>query len=53
MSLLDLITGSTGNQVAEQVENKFDYRPRAEGGYINKGVYILQYNKDLTISVAE
>ncbi len=23
MSLLDLITGSTGNQVAEQVENKF------------------------------
>jgi hypothetical protein len=37
----------------EQVENKFDYRPRAEGGYINKGVYILQYNKDLTISVAE
>ena len=37
----------------EQVENKFDYNKRISGGYINKGVYILKYNSDLTISNAE
>ena len=38
---------------SEQVENKFDYSKKISGGYINKGVYILQYNSDLTISNAE
>ncbi len=37
----------------EQVESKFDYEKKLTGGYINKGVFILQYNNDLTISEAE
>jgi LysM repeat protein len=43
----------TINDVAtEQVENKFYYTPKGTG-FINKGIYILQYNNDLTISIAE
>ena len=34
MSLIDLITGNTGNQVAEQAENKFG---------ISKGTNHLHY----------
>ncbi len=41
------------DSASEQVENKFDYSKKISGGYINKGVYILQYNSDLTISNAE
>jgi LysM repeat protein len=37
----------------EQVESKFDYEKKLTGGYINKGIFILQYNPDLTISEAE
>ena len=44
---------SINESVSEQVENKFDYSKRISGGYINKGVYILQYNDDLTISDAQ
>ena len=40
-------------QASDQVENRFDYRKKNSGGYVNKGVYILQYNADLTISSAE
>ncbi len=40
------------NAVAtEQIENKFDYVKTANG-QINKGVYILYYDTDLTIKVA-
>jgi LysM repeat protein len=41
------------DSASEQVENKFDYSKKISGGYVNKGVYILQYNSDLTISNAE
>lgn len=36
----------------EQVDNKFEYYKKTEGGYTNKGVYILYYDTDLTIKVA-
>lgn len=37
----------------EQVENKFSYAPNPDGGYTNKGVYILYYDTDLTIKEAK
>ena len=36
----------------EQVDNKFEYYKKQDGGYTNKGVYILYYDSDLTIKVA-
>ena len=44
----------TVNVVAtEQVDNKFYYAPSPNGGYTNKGVYILYYDTDLTIKEAK
>ena len=40
------------NQVTEQVESKFDYFKNEAGGFANKGVYILYYDADLTVKVA-
>ena len=37
----------------EQVDNKFEYYKKAEGGYTNKGIYILYYDTDLTIKEAK
>jgi len=37
---------------SEQVENKFAY-VEANGGIFNSGIYILRYDKDLTIKEAE
>lgn len=37
----------------EQVESKFYFVPDANGGYTNKGVYILYYDTDLTIKEAK
>jgi LysM repeat protein len=37
----------------EQVDSKFYYTPKSEGGYTNKGVYILYYDLDLTIKEAK
>lgn len=43
----------TANTIAsQQFENKFDYFKKEEGGYANKGVYILYYDSDLTVKVA-
>ena len=39
--------------ITEQVENKFEYHKKEEGGYVNKGVYILYYDTDLTIKEAK
>jgi hypothetical protein len=39
--------------ITEQVENKFEYHKKEEGGYANKGVYILYYDTDLTIKEAK
>jgi LysM repeat protein len=38
--------------ITEQVENKFEYHKKAEGGYINRGLYILYYDTDLTVKEA-
>jgi LysM repeat protein len=44
----------TVNAVAtEQVESKFEYYKRPDGGYINKGVFIMYYDEDLTIKEAK
>lgn len=37
----------------QQVDNKFEYYKKADGGYTNKGVYILYYDTDLTIKEAK
>ena len=39
--------------ITEQVENKFEYYKKDEGGYANKGAYILYYDTDLTIKEAK
>jgi LysM repeat protein len=39
--------------ITEQVENKFEYHKKEEGGYVNKGAYILYYDTDLTIKEAK
>lgn len=36
----------------EQFENKFEYYKKDNAGYINKGVYIMYYDTDLTEKVA-
>ena len=36
----------------QQVESKFEYTAKKSEGYINQGVYVLQYNEDLTIKEA-
>lgn len=43
----------TLNETAsEQVESKFNYVQNPDGGYMNKGVYILYYDTDLTVKQA-
>lgn len=37
----------------EQIDNKFEFYKKEDGGYTNKGIYILYYDTDLTIKVAE
>jgi len=39
--------------ITEQVENKFEYYKKEDGGYANKGVYILYYDTDLMIKEAK
>ncbi len=44
----------TADSIAtEQVDNKFEYYKKADGGYTNKGIYILYYDTDLTIKEAK
>lgn len=43
---------SINDDATVQIDNKFDYEKIISGGYINKGVFILQYNNDLTITEA-
>jgi hypothetical protein len=42
----------TTDIVTEQIDNKFEYNKKTEGGYTNKGIYILYYDTDLTIKEA-
>lgn len=41
------------SSASEQIENKFDYISNSDSGYTNKGVYILQYEEDLSITEAK
>lgn len=41
------------SSASEQVESKFDYAKNPNGGYNNKGVYVLTYQPDLTIKQAQ
>jgi hypothetical protein len=40
-------------QSTEQVESKFEYVKTENGGYANKGTYILYYDADLKVKVAK
>jgi len=43
----------TADSIAtEQVDNKFEYYKKQDGGYTNKGIFILYYDTDLTIKEA-
>ena len=39
-----------GQDKSEQIESRFSYIRDAQGGFVNKGVYILQYNEDLSVT---
>jgi LysM repeat protein len=44
----------TVNSVAtKQIDSKFEYYKKEDGGYTNKGVFILYYDTDLTIKEAK
>lgn len=43
---------TVNSTITQQLENKFEYSKKEEGGYTNKGVYILYYDTDLTIKEA-
>jgi hypothetical protein len=40
---------SVNDDKTEQLESKFEYQKKDTEGYINKGVYILEYQDDLTV----
>jgi hypothetical protein len=44
---------SVNETVSEQIENQFNYDQKISGGFVNKGVYILYYDSDLTIKTAQ
>lgn len=41
------------DNATEQVENKFNYTKNPAGGYSNRGVYILNYDEDLSVKEAK
>jgi len=56
-TMMRLVQGKTYQETAdlmttEQVDNKFQYYRKEDGGHANKGVYILYYDSDLTLKVA-
>jgi hypothetical protein len=40
---------SVNEDKTEQVESKFDYAKKSTGGYVNKGIYIMEYQDDLSV----
>jgi hypothetical protein len=44
---------SANETTSEQVENQFNYDQKISGGYVNKGIYIVYYDSDLTIKTAQ
>ena len=47
------IMETLNESATEQVENKFYYKQNPDGGFTNKGIYILYYDTDLTIKEAK
>ncbi|HMK05907.1 MAG TPA: LysM peptidoglycan-binding domain-containing protein, partial [Flavobacterium sp.] len=40
---------SANDDKTEQIESKFEYAKKDSEGYVNKGVYIMQYQEDLSV----
>lgn len=40
---------SVAEDKTEQVESKFEYAKKDSSGYVNKGIYILEYQDDLSV----
>lgn len=56
-TMMRLVQGKTFQETTDlmttqQVDNKFQYYRKEDGGHANKGVYILYYDSDLTLKVA-
>jgi LysM repeat protein len=56
-TMMRLVQGKTYQETADlmttqQVDNKFQFYKKEDGGHANKGVYILYYDSDLTIKAA-
>ncbi|OMQ13630.1 LysM peptidoglycan-binding domain-containing protein [[Flexibacter] sp. ATCC 35103] len=56
-TMMRLVQGKTYQETTdlmttEQVDNKFQFYRKEDGGHANKGVYILYYDSDLTLKVA-
>lgn len=49
----DLISSLNEEGTTQYVENKFDYDPKATGGFTNKAIYIMAYDKDLNLKVVQ
>lgn len=45
-------TASASEDATQQIESKFSYVGKGADGFVNKGVYILQYNEDLSVTEA-
>jgi LysM repeat protein len=43
---------TVNSAATKQVENKFEYYKKPDGGYTNKGVFIMYYDTDLTLKEA-
>jgi LysM repeat protein len=44
---------TVNSAATKQVENKFEYYKKANGGYTNKGVFVMYYDTDLTLKEAQ
>jgi LysM repeat protein len=44
---------TVNSAATKQVENKFEYYKKPDGGYTNKGVFIMYYDTDLTLKEAD
>ncbi|WP_343614471.1 LysM peptidoglycan-binding domain-containing protein [Flavobacterium sp.] len=56
-TMMRLVQGKTYQETTDlmttqQVDNKFQFYKKEDGGHANKGVYILYYDSDLTLKVA-
>ena len=49
----DLYTSIAKEGATQYVENKFEYERRPAGGFQNKAIYIMAYDKDLNLNVVQ